>query len=320
MISSDPQVRSILFNVFGGITRCDEVARGILAALDQTRARAADRRAPRRDERRRGSAHPRRGRPPEPPRRADDARRRAPGGGARGVSDDAWSERAELYRTSQRPRAGADLDLFVEWAAGLRAPRSTSRPAAATSRDACARPGLEVVSCDPAPGCSADVDLLRRGSCPSPTGASSLAVHARRRPPLRRRRRGVARDGARRLASAWSCVDNALRSATRSRKRERLRDPSHVRTYSEAEWRALLRAAGLETRRGSSASRSRSISSRGSSAPAARATSAARVRELLAERDRRRAGRTPTIAIFGAQGRLDGDPRRPRHPARSSRG
>jgi succinyl-CoA synthetase beta subunit len=35
VIARDPQVRSILFNIFGGITRCDEVARGILAALDQ---------------------------------------------------------------------------------------------------------------------------------------------------------------------------------------------------------------------------------------------------------------------------------------------
>jgi succinyl-CoA synthetase beta subunit len=35
VITSDAQVRSIFFNIFGGITRCDEVARGILAALDQ---------------------------------------------------------------------------------------------------------------------------------------------------------------------------------------------------------------------------------------------------------------------------------------------
>jgi succinyl-CoA synthetase beta subunit len=28
-------VRSIFFNIFGGITRCDEVARGILQALGQ---------------------------------------------------------------------------------------------------------------------------------------------------------------------------------------------------------------------------------------------------------------------------------------------
>jgi succinyl-CoA synthetase beta subunit len=33
IISADPQVTSILFNIFGGITRCDEVARGILQAL-----------------------------------------------------------------------------------------------------------------------------------------------------------------------------------------------------------------------------------------------------------------------------------------------
>jgi succinyl-CoA synthetase beta subunit len=35
VITADPQVRSILFNVFGGITRCDEVARGILQAVEQ---------------------------------------------------------------------------------------------------------------------------------------------------------------------------------------------------------------------------------------------------------------------------------------------
>ncbi len=35
VITSDPQVRSIFFNIFGGITRCDEVARGILQALGQ---------------------------------------------------------------------------------------------------------------------------------------------------------------------------------------------------------------------------------------------------------------------------------------------
>src|SRR6266571_3053118 len=35
VITRDRDVRSIFFNVFGGITRCDEVARGILAALEQ---------------------------------------------------------------------------------------------------------------------------------------------------------------------------------------------------------------------------------------------------------------------------------------------
>ena len=35
VITQDPQVRSIFFNIFGGITRCDEVARGMLQALGQ---------------------------------------------------------------------------------------------------------------------------------------------------------------------------------------------------------------------------------------------------------------------------------------------
>lgn len=35
IILSDPNVKAVLFNIFGGITRCDEVARGILAALDE---------------------------------------------------------------------------------------------------------------------------------------------------------------------------------------------------------------------------------------------------------------------------------------------
>jgi succinyl-CoA synthetase beta subunit len=35
VINGDPQVRSILFNIFAGITRCDVVARGILEALSQ---------------------------------------------------------------------------------------------------------------------------------------------------------------------------------------------------------------------------------------------------------------------------------------------
>jgi succinyl-CoA synthetase beta subunit len=35
IILSDPAVKSVLFNIFGGITRCDEVARGILEALKE---------------------------------------------------------------------------------------------------------------------------------------------------------------------------------------------------------------------------------------------------------------------------------------------
>ena len=37
IILSDPNVKAILFNIFGGITRCDEVAKGILSALAEVK-------------------------------------------------------------------------------------------------------------------------------------------------------------------------------------------------------------------------------------------------------------------------------------------
>jgi succinyl-CoA synthetase beta subunit len=35
VIISDPKVKAVLFNIFGGITRCDEVARGLIEAFEQ---------------------------------------------------------------------------------------------------------------------------------------------------------------------------------------------------------------------------------------------------------------------------------------------
>ena len=37
IITSDPNVKAILFNIFGGITRCDDVANGIVAATARTK-------------------------------------------------------------------------------------------------------------------------------------------------------------------------------------------------------------------------------------------------------------------------------------------
>jgi len=37
IILSEPKVKAVLFNIFGGITRCDEVARGILEALKEVK-------------------------------------------------------------------------------------------------------------------------------------------------------------------------------------------------------------------------------------------------------------------------------------------
>ncbi|HET9950464.1 MAG TPA: succinate--CoA ligase subunit beta, partial [Candidatus Eisenbacteria bacterium] len=35
ILTRDQRVRAVLFNIFGGITRCDDVARGLLTALDR---------------------------------------------------------------------------------------------------------------------------------------------------------------------------------------------------------------------------------------------------------------------------------------------
>ncbi|MCP9491429.1 MAG: ADP-forming succinate--CoA ligase subunit beta [Solirubrobacteraceae bacterium MAG38_C4-C5] len=37
VILADPKVKAVLFNIFGGITRCDEVARGLIAAFAQVK-------------------------------------------------------------------------------------------------------------------------------------------------------------------------------------------------------------------------------------------------------------------------------------------
>jgi len=37
LILADPGVKAVLFNIFGGITRCDEVAKGIVTALEEVK-------------------------------------------------------------------------------------------------------------------------------------------------------------------------------------------------------------------------------------------------------------------------------------------
>ena len=78
IILSDPAVKGILVNIFGGIMRCDIIADGIVAAAREVIARRAAGRPARRHQRRAGQGHPRRLRPA-------DHRRRRPG--RRGAED-----------------------------------------------------------------------------------------------------------------------------------------------------------------------------------------------------------------------------------------
>ena len=59
VINNDPKVRSIFINIFGGITKGEEVANGIVAGARAGADRRADRDPPRRHQRRRGSRDPR---------------------------------------------------------------------------------------------------------------------------------------------------------------------------------------------------------------------------------------------------------------------
>ncbi len=55
LILSNPKVRAILVNIFGGIVRCDVIAEGIMSAVQQGRREGAGGRAPRGHQRQAGA-------------------------------------------------------------------------------------------------------------------------------------------------------------------------------------------------------------------------------------------------------------------------
>ena len=153
-----------------------------------------------------------------------------------------WSDRADLYRTSAVHVQGPDLDLMVEWAQGRRTALDVATGGGHVARRL-REAGLEVVSCDPAPGMAPGRDLPRRGSAVRRPSLRRRRLPARGA-PLRRHRAGGARDGAglQRLV----LLQDAVRVSDRVEEAERLRDPSHVRHYTEEEWRGYFAASGLD--------------------------------------------------------------------------
>ena len=63
IILSDPAVKGILVNIFGGIMKCDIIARGVIAAARSTQLHGSAGRAPRGHQRRAGAGNPRAERP-----------------------------------------------------------------------------------------------------------------------------------------------------------------------------------------------------------------------------------------------------------------
>ncbi len=88
LILSNERVKAVLFNIFGGITRCDEVAKGLIAAFEELKpVRAAVRGALGRHQRRGGTRAAERGGAAQRAPRRDDERGRGEGRGAGGGAE-----------------------------------------------------------------------------------------------------------------------------------------------------------------------------------------------------------------------------------------
>jgi len=154
---------------------------------------------------------------------------------------DPWSERAELYRTSTAHSTGADLDLVVEWAHGCASAIDVATGGGHVARRL-REAGLEVVSCDPSPGMQPDVvcfaEELPFADRSFELGVTRVAAHHFDDVALATRELG-------RVASKRVVVVDTMHEDDDLELGEKLRDPSHVRNYTEAEWRSFFGGAGL---------------------------------------------------------------------------
>lgn len=154
---------------------------------------------------------------------------------------DPWSQRAELYRTSAAHASGPDLDLICEWAAGCATAIDVATGGGHVARRL-REAGLQVVSCDPAPGMAPDV-ICTAEELPFADGSFDLAVTRVAAHHFADPQAAVAELA--RVASRRVVVVDTLHGGDDLERAEKLRDPSHVRNYDEAEWRAFLADAGL---------------------------------------------------------------------------
>jgi SAM-dependent methyltransferase len=159
------------------------------------------------------------------------------------VSD--WSSRAEAYRNAPEQREGEDLDLIVSWAEGSQTALDVATGGghvARRLRDA----GLQVVSADPAPGMQPDV-ICRAEHLPFADGAFDFVVS--RIAPHHFDDVATAVTEMARVSNDLVVIEDTLYVSEQVEEAEKLRDPTHIRSYSEPEWRSLLEGAGLEVER-----------------------------------------------------------------------
>jgi SAM-dependent methyltransferase len=192
-----------------------------------------------------------------------------------------WSERAEAYRESATHREGPDLDLLVEWcepAEGVKAldVATGGGHVARRLREA----GCEVVSLDPSPGMRADV-LASAEHIPFDDGSFDVVVSRIAPHHFSDVRAAVAE--MERVSNRLVVIEDTLFSSERHEEAEKLRDPTHVRNYTEDEWRGFLTDAGLEVEQVECFEKKHPLED-WLARTACGGEEAARVRELLADR------------------------------------
>jgi SAM-dependent methyltransferase len=156
---------------------------------------------------------------------------------------DVWSERAQAFRDSATHREGPDLDLLIEWCEpgeGVQAldVATGGGHVARRLREA----GCDVVSVDPAPGMQPTV-VARAEHIPFADDSFDV-VACRIAPHHFEDVRGAVREMVR-VSKDRVVVQDNLYLGDEVEEAEKLRDPTHVRCYSEGEWRSFFADAGL---------------------------------------------------------------------------
>jgi SAM-dependent methyltransferase len=157
---------------------------------------------------------------------------------------DIWSARAQAMRESPTHREGPDLDLVVEWCEpgeGVQAldVATGGQHVARRLREA----GASVVTVDPAPGMEPDV-ISRAEELPF--ADASFDVVACRIAAHHFDDVAAAVQEMARVSKDRVVVEDTLFQGEEMEDVEKIRDPTHVRRYSEEEWRHFFADAGLE--------------------------------------------------------------------------
>jgi SAM-dependent methyltransferase len=158
---------------------------------------------------------------------------------------DLWSDRADRYRQSAIHSEGEDLDLVVAWCEPgpgvtvLDVATGGGHVARKLREAACAT----VVTVDPAPGMQADTtapaESLPFADASFDAVACRLAAHHFADVIAALKEMG-------RVAKHRVVIcDNTFVSES-SEEADRIRDPSHVRNYSQPEWESFFELAGLQ--------------------------------------------------------------------------